>query len=142
MKKCKNCGKDLLDNEECTCTYSFSWTNTNYNQFNNISIKEKKKNGLNIATAIIYPLIMLIVNFALFKNGSLDLIPFIISILSCIGSSIFTLLSGFYFIIIPLPIIFLFKFGNQKPELDTTKKVLYTVLAVILLIWPFILLAF
>ena len=117
---CTNCGKELRDGEVCDCQL-------NNQPLNGEIIEDKKKgNWKVILTAIIYPLIVLVLTFI-----TPSLWPFkLLSVLFSIGFAIFMVLGGFYFIIIPLPVIYLFQYGCCKPSLSTGKKVLYCLAAI------------
>ena len=115
---CSNCGKELQDGEICTCQ--------EYNQ--QLNEKPKQKGGWKVVlTAIIYPLIIIALSFAI--NGFW---PYkLLSVLFAVGFSTFMVLGGFYLIIIPLPVVYLFQYGCTKPELPTLKKVLYVLAAIV-----------
>lgn len=114
---CSNCGRELENGEICSC------------QENNqqVNVMPKQKGGWKVVlTAIIYPLIVIVLNFVmpsfwLYKA---------LSVLFAVGFSTFMVLGGFYLIIIPLPVVYLFQYGCTKPELPTLKKVLYVLAAI------------
>jgi hypothetical protein len=114
---CTNCGKELENGEICSC------------QENNQQLNEmpKKKGGWKVVlTAIIYPLIIIALSFVI--NGFW--VYKLFSVLFAVGFSTFMVLGGFYLIIIPLPVVYLFQYGCTKPELPTLKKVLYVLAAI------------
>jgi hypothetical protein len=115
---CTNCGKELENGEICSC------------QENNQQLNEmpKKKGGWKVVlTAIIYPLIVTALNFLIPSFWLYN----VISVLFAIGFATFMVLGGFYLIIIPLPVVYLFQYGCCKPELPTLKKVLYVIAAIV-----------
>lgn len=83
-----------------------------------------------LATAIIYPIILTIISAIIFSNGNSSLLGFLIAIVIYIAGGVAAYLGGFYLLIIPLPYIFLFKYGCERFYLSTTKKVVYAVLAI------------
>lgn len=116
---CTNCGKELRDGEVCDCV-------KNEQQVVNELPQDKKNNWKVILTAIIYPLIVSVLAFVLPMWTMFRLL----SVLFVIGFSVFMVLGGFYFIIIPLPVIYFFQYGCCKPSLSTGKKVLYCLAAI------------
>ena len=138
MKYCDQCGKELQDNEVCNCQENnveevqANYTNTELNY----QPKPKSLIG-NYLTAIIYPLIFVILAVLLFNQGETTIVGMIVAILMDIAAAVVILLGGFYFLIIPLPYIYFFKAGCLKDDLSTGKKVLYGILAFALLIGSF-----
>lgn len=115
---CSNCGKELENGEICNCQ--------GYNS-QQLNEKPKQKGGWKvILTAIIYPLIVIALNFIMPSPWVFKLA----SVLFAVGFATFMILGGFYLIIIPLPVVYLFQYGCCKPELPTLKKVLYVLAAI------------
>lgn len=75
--------------------------------------------------AIVYPLILIGLSFMFYLSGDVNLLKLIIAIILAIATGVFILLGGFYFIIIPLPFIHIFKSGCSRLFLPIWKKILY-----------------
>ena len=75
------------------------------------------------------PLVPIIIALSFVINGLW--VYKLLSVLFAVGFSIFMVLGGFYLIIIPLPVVYLFQYGCTKPELPTLKKVLYVLAAIV-----------
>ena len=133
MKYCDQCGKELQDNEVCDCSEStMAELKENYNTQANYQEKPKSLIG-NYLTAIIYPLLFVILAVFLLNTGETNIIGMAVAIIMDVAASVCILLGGFYLLVIPLPYIYLFKWGCLKPEVSTGKKVLYGILSLVLL---------
>ncbi len=138
MKYCTKCGKELFDNETCDCIEVID----NKNVFNNITSNEQASLTGCIITAIVYPLIFIIISLIIYSIDETSMFGLIIAIIANICSGIFILLGGFSVLIIPLPYITIGKVKCLKSYLPTYKKILYGVLAIILLLSTFPILYF
>lgn len=119
---CSNCGGELRKRFDA-CSIC------GYDEFK--VKKEEPSMILCYLTGIIYPAIIAILAIALFSAGVTTLYGLIISIILSACSSVSIILSGLYLLVVPLPIITFFKWGNCKPNQATRKKVLYTIFAII-----------
>lgn len=90
--------------------------------------------GKCIATAIIYPLLVIALSIFLFAIHETSVWGMIATILCCIGGAFCIIYGGFYLIIIPLPIIFLFKYGCVKPYLPLGQRVILGLLSFVLIL--------
>ena len=91
--------------------------------------EDKPKLTKSILSAIIYPIILIGIGVLIYSLNETSLIGLIISSVLFIAMGVVMFLSGFYFIIIPLPIIFLSKSGFLR-NLTMGTKVLYTIMIV------------
>ena len=89
-------------------------------------------------SAIVYPVILIGLSLIIYCNGNLALLNLIFAIIFAIATGVFILLGGFYLIIIPLPIIYLFKSGCTRFFLPTWKKILYGFLSFLFAILVFV----
>ena len=76
--------------------------------------EERKGMGKCVATAIIYPLIAIIIAFVTYNNGGIIDMAFYASVACSILAAILILWSGFYLVILPLPYVSLYWWGSAK----------------------------
>ena len=91
-----------------------------------------------IVSAIVYPIILTVISSFIYSVGATSLIGFILGIVFSVGMGVSMALGGFYLIIIPLPIISLFKFGCDRQSQSTARKVILGLLTFVLCILVFI----
>lgn len=132
MSYCDKCGKELKENEVCDCTESL---NEFKNQYENVGVQvsEPKSRIGNYLTAIIYPLLFVILALFLLSIDETSIIGVIVAVVMDIAAAVFILMGGYYFLIIPLPYIFIWRGGCTKPELPTWKKIVFAIAAIVLL---------
>lgn len=103
--------------------------------------KPKMNNSiLTILTAIIYPLISVFIAFGTYASGELLTFRLVLSLLMSIGWVVVVILGGIYLIIIPLPIITLFKVGCTKPHLSLLMRTFNGIIAGLLFTFSIIIL--
>ena len=78
--------------------------------------KKQQKTGMGkcVATAILYPLIAVIIAFVKFNSGEVVETAFYASMACSALAALITLISGLYFIILPLPYVSLYWYGAAK----------------------------
>ena len=127
---CDQCGKELQENEVCTCQEQANEVKqTPFQKESSVS----RTMIVNYLTAIIYPLLFVILAVLLYSWNETSLLGLIVAICFDIAAAVVILLGGFYFLIIPLPYIFVYRGGCLKPYLPTWQKVLYGILSFVLL---------
>ena len=134
MKFCQYCGKELEDNQTCDCQEGAM--EAVKESYNTNSYIEAKPGGSIIGcylTAIVYPLLFIILAVLLYNWGETSIIGMIAAIIMDIAAAIIIILGGFYFWIIPLPYISFYKVGCLKQYLPTWKKVVFGILSFVLL---------
>lgn len=123
MKQCPYCKKYLLDDEECYC-----------DKTNPVEIKVKQESPTSIKvllTAIIYPLIVLIISLII---GAADF-P-VLSILAgvlCILAGVCIYISGVYVLVVPLPIITYYRFGTCENRFPIWLRVICGIISFVLM---------
>ena len=122
---CEKCGKELNENEVCSCEEV---------EVVNVTVEDltdEPNNWQVILSAIIYPVIVTGLGIFLYVNMMTGILNLVVSILLSIGFVTCMLIGGFYFLIVPLPYIFFYEFGGvNKPSLALWKKILLGVGAV------------
>lgn len=81
---------------------------------------------------IIITLLLTALSSFIFGIGETSVLGLIIGIVFSIASGVFMIMGGFWFVIIPLPVIYLFKAGCAKPDQSTKRKVVFGVLSGVL----------
>lgn len=89
--------------------------------------------GKCIATAILYPFIMIVIAIGVFSFEGTSWLGLILTIASNVGAAACIIYGGFYLFIIPLPIIYLAKFGCVKAYLPMWKRILFGTLSFLLI---------
>jgi hypothetical protein len=125
MNQCPYCGKYLLEYEECNCGRRVPLKDLNTDP------KSLSTLGKVILTAIIYPLIVLII--ALIAASSNIVILNILSIACAILAAICIFISGVYVLVIPLPIITYYRFGTHQNRFPIWLRIVCGILALIFL---------
>lgn len=128
MSYCTNCGKKLEENQICDCQLEIKQETMENQNFVVENVKQKDKRWMCTLTSIIYPLISIVICFFLATNLPLLLVALTLNI----GAALSIYFAGFYLIIIPLPYISLFKWGNVKPEVSLKAKIPLGILSVLL----------
>lgn len=129
MPFCKNCGKEIENGEVCEQCSQTEVVEAE-------PIVEKKDNpklikGLVIATAILYPLISIVIAVINFISGNTELYKFILSLLFSGITAICVLMGGFYLIVIYLYFIYLFRVGCDKTNIPLWKRIVLGICAVV-----------
>lgn len=133
MKFCQYCGKELEDNQTCDCQEgAMEAVKQSYNNTNQAPVSSGSMVGCYL-TAIVYPLLFVILAVCLYNWGETSIIGMLAAIIMDIAAAVIIILGGFYFWIIPLPIISIYKVGCLKPYLPTWKKVVFGILSFVLL---------
>ena len=141
MKYCQYCGRAMQDPEVCNCRAKAPQAKNQKDDneiffgkptpsaelpqgriYPNEDIPEGM--GKCIFTAVVYPLLMSITAIAVCVNGLLSILGAVLIVALSAAAAACILYGGFYLIIIPLPIIFLFKSGCVKPYLQMGKRLL------------------
>ncbi len=101
---------------------------------------QQKSMTLSYLSAIIYPIIYLVVLMLLYFDGVITLLGMISGIAFSAAMGVTIVMGGFYFILIPLPYIFVYKGGCCKNQ-STKRRVLLLLLTLALLalalVFPF-----
>lgn len=125
MKNCEKCGRILEDNEVCACEATLETPQPT------IEVKSKNDSWKSILTAIVYPLICCAIGVILNLTQGYSLIGLILPFLCSSIAAVCVILGGFWFLLIPLPYIYVWKAGRIDKPLTTGKKVIYGILAVV-----------
>lgn len=136
MPFCKNCGKEIESGDLCEQCSQIEVVEAE-------PIKEKKDNpklikGLVIATAVIYPLISIIVAILNFLAGNTELYKFILSLLFSGITATCVLMGGFYLIVIYLYFFSLFKVGCDRSNIALWKRIVLGISAVVAYVLAFL----
>lgn len=91
-----------------------------------------------ILSSIIYPIILMGISVLFYVNGQTSLAGLIIAIILSVVSGVLMFIGGFYLIIVPLPIIYLFSGGCSRKNLPMGKKVILGVSVVVSIILMFV----
>ncbi len=125
MKNCEKCGKLLEENEVCGCE------NTIENSQPKIVPVQKNDSWKCILTAIIYPLICCVIGVILNLTSGNSIIGLILPFLCASIAAVTIILGGFWFILIPLPYVYVWKTGRINKPLNTGSKVIYGILSIV-----------
>ena len=122
---CEKCGKELNENEVCSCEQEIVLNEEGE------EVVDEPNNWLVILSAIIYPVLAVGFGVFLYIMNSTGIVNLILTIALGGCFAVCMLIGGFYFILIPLPYVFFYKFGGvNKPSLELWKKILLGVGAV------------
>lgn len=123
MKQCPYCKKYLLDDEECYC-----------DKTNPVEIKDDREIPTNIKvllTAIIYPLIVMIISLII---GVVDFpVLSMIAVLLCILAGFCIFVSGVYILVVPLPIITYYRYGTCENKFPIWLRIICGILSFVLM---------
>ena len=81
--------------------------------------------ALSYISGIVYPIVFIVISLILAGATETAIWGLLAAMVCSVGVGVFFILGGFYFIIIPLPVIFIWKGGCVKPQLPTSRKVIY-----------------
>lgn len=126
MSYCPYCGKELQEQEVCNCQEEETIQNE---EICKVQTDFKKT----IASAIIYPLLFIILSIFLYSIGETSIIGLILNLVMCIGAGALFIIGGFYLIVIPLPIVTYYRVGCGKPYLKLWAKIVLPIIIFILL---------
>lgn len=99
---------------------------------------EPKSKVPSIVCGIIIALILAGFSLFIFSIQETSVVGFILGVVLAAASGTVMILGGFWFIVIPLPYIFLWRGGCNKPNQSTGRKILLGILAVVLPILVFV----
>ena len=130
---CPKCGKVLNENEVCSCELPEEERVVEQVAAEVVEeVVEEKNTWLVYVSAIIYPLIVVALGVFLLVSEMTGIINLVLSVLLTVGFALSMLAGGFYLIIIPLPIVYLFNYGCVKPTtVSLGHKILYGILAAV-----------